>query len=124
MAETMKRIWNESRSENATDGNEAVRFNAEILADRGVTQNHATVLRIEKTIQHWHWNDDEPCEDHTCRFGREYHEVIADPVRHSEQESIRIAIRHADALFEHFAEDVTEARLVLKPPPPEEAPRG
>lgn len=122
--ETLKRIWRESRFESISDGSVVFGFRAIVVADRGVTVDGDTVLRLEKTIQHWHHLADEPCDGKDCRFGPGYQEVIADPNKLTEQESIRIAIRHADELFERFAEETTEARLIVDPPLPEPMPEA
>lgn len=121
MAETMKRIWDEDRTERVPDERgQSHRFEASITADRGVTEDRDSVLLIIERIQHWEPYAEDPCDG--CRLCRPHAVVMADPVGRSHQDSVRIAISHADALFRALDEMAAAARLTLFPPPPEPMP--
>lgn len=112
---TMKRIWAETKRARSTleDG---TLFEAVVIADFGRTVDGDTVLRIERRLSHLVWRDGlEPCEDGCpgCAGSTE-RQVIVDPVSRNERDAVRLAIRHADELFERLGAAIEAEKRVAK----------
>lgn len=123
----MNRIWSERKSADVETRRQRIdRLATSVVADFAETLDGDSVLRIETRIVHRVGNPETQqlvdCDGCERCGGLAFHDVIVDPsFRGGRNDAVRMAIRHADGLFERWrtgVEDWTQPDRAVRPVAP------